>query len=77
MPHVIVKLASGRTEEQKTTLALRLTQAVREVMGSSEDDISVAVEDVLVADWVEKVYVPEIQGRPELIYKKPGYDPFK
>ncbi|MBZ5763033.1 tautomerase family protein [Rhizobium sp. VS19-DR104.2] len=77
MPHVIVKLASGRTEEQKTTLALRLTQAVREVMGSSEDDISAAVEDVLVADWVEKVYVPEIQGRPELIYKKPGYDPFK
>ena len=26
-------------------------------------------------DWTEQVYKPDILGRPDRIYKKPGYDP--
>lgn len=37
--------------------------------------ISVAIEDVAKEDWAEKVYKPDILGKPETLYKKPGYDP--
>ncbi len=29
----------------------------------------------LPEDWAEKVYEPDILGKPETIYKKPGYNP--
>jgi len=29
----------------------------------------------LPEDWAEKVYKPDILGKPETIYKKPGYNP--
>jgi 4-oxalocrotonate tautomerase len=76
MPHVVVKMYAGKTEEQKQALALEIQKALMTAIGSTEKSISVAIEDVDPADWVEKVYQPEIAGKPDLIYKKPGYDPF-
>ena len=26
-------------------------------------------------DWVEKVWKPDIEGKPDTLYKKPGYTP--
>jgi 4-oxalocrotonate tautomerase len=75
MPHVIVKMHAGRTEEQKTRLAQEVTRAVISALGASEDSVSVAVEDVKPADWLEAVYKPDILGKAGTIYKKPGYDP--
>lgn len=75
MPHVVVKLFSGRSEDMKQRLAGELTKAVMSAIGSSEDSISVSVIDVDPADWTEKVYKPEIVGKPETIYKQPGYNP--
>jgi 4-oxalocrotonate tautomerase len=75
MPHVIVKMQSGRTEEQKNALAEQLTQAVMSALGCGADPVSVAIEDVEKQDWVEAVYKPDILGKPATIYKKPGYDP--
>ncbi|WP_117193555.1 tautomerase family protein [Rhizobium terrae] len=77
MPHVIVKMIEGRSEEQKAALTVELTKAVMSSLGCTESSVSVAIEDVPREGWTDKVYVPEIQQRPELIYKKPGYDPFK
>jgi 4-oxalocrotonate tautomerase len=37
----------------------------------------VGIEDIEPADWSEKVYKPDILGKLETIYKKPGYDPFR
>jgi 4-oxalocrotonate tautomerase len=76
MPHVIVKLYAGRSEQQKVKLAEAITKAVMSSLDHSEDAVSVALEDVRPADWVEKVYKPDILGNAEQIYKKPGYDPF-
>jgi 4-oxalocrotonate tautomerase len=76
MPHVILKMAAGRTEMVKHALAENLTKAVIETLGLDESSVSVAIEDVAMADWTDKVYVPDIQGKPDMIYKKPGYDPF-
>lgn len=75
MPHVIVKLWPGKSEEQKNQLAERITQAVTDVLGYGEESVSVAMEEVEARDWVEKVYKPDIASKPDRLYKKPGYDP--
>jgi 4-oxalocrotonate tautomerase len=77
MPHVIVKMVAGRSEEQKRALAAEVTRALMSSLGSPEEAISVAIEDIAADDWTDQVYVPDIQGRTDFIYKKPGYDPFK
>lgn len=74
MPHVILKMVEGRSVEQKQALADALCKAVTSTLGCGEDLVSVAIEDFSNAQWMEKVYVPDIQQRSEAIYKAPGYD---
>ena len=73
MPHVIVKLWAGQSDQQKRRLADEVTKAVMKALAAPEDLISVAIEDVDPGDWTEKVYKPDIIGHPDQIYKKPGY----
>ena len=73
MPHVIVKLWPGKSEEQKARLAEEITRAVVEVLGYGEESVSVALEEVEATDWAEKVFKPDIVSKPDQIYKKPGY----
>jgi 4-oxalocrotonate tautomerase len=75
MPHVIVKLYSGRSEQQKANLAEQITKAVMAGAQCAEASVSVCIEDVEPDDWVEKVYRPDIIGRQDKLYKKPGYNP--
>jgi 4-oxalocrotonate tautomerase len=75
MPHVVVKLYSGRTEQQKAALANAITKAVVATLKHGEESISVGIEDVEPRDWTERVYRPDILGKPDTIYKKPGYNP--
>jgi len=77
MPHIVVKMHAGRSEEQKQALADELAKALMSSLGSAESSVSVAIEDIPKEDWTDKVYVPDIQLRPDIIYKKPGYNPFK
>jgi 4-oxalocrotonate tautomerase len=77
MPHVIVKMYAGRSEQQKKNLAAAITQAVMTTLSHGEDAVSVAIEDVAPENWVEKVYKPDVLGKPDTIYKTPGYDPLK
>jgi 4-oxalocrotonate tautomerase len=74
MPHVIVKLWPGKSEQQKTRLAERITQAVADVLGYGEESVSVAMEEVAARDWAERVYKPDILSKTDQLYKKPGYD---
>ena len=73
MPHVIVKLYSGRSEQQKSKLAEEVTKAVMAGANCGEDAVSVSIVDIEPADWAEKVYKPDIMGRWDQVYKKPGY----
>lgn len=75
MPHVILKMVEGRTQAQKQALAAALTQAVTASLGCGEDLVSVAIEDVRDADWMAKVYGPDIRDRSDTIYRMPGYGP--
>ena len=74
MPHVIVKLWPGESEQQKTRLAEAIANAVTEILHYGDESVSVALEEVKSGDWVEKVYKPDIESRPKQLYKKPGYD---
>ena len=75
MPHVIVKLYSGKSERQKHALAQAVTEAVMSALNYGEESVSVGIEDVVQKDWTEQVYKPDIIGKPDTIYKQPGYDP--
>jgi 4-oxalocrotonate tautomerase len=74
MPHVLVKLYSGRTEQQKSRLAEAVTKAVTTTLNCGDDAVSVSIEDVEPKDWTAKVYNPDILNNRN-IYKKPGYNP--
>ena len=75
MPHVIVKLRSGKSDKQKAKLAEEITKAVMTTLNYGEESVSVAMEEIEPKDWTEKVYKPDILGKAQTIYKKPGYAP--
>jgi 4-oxalocrotonate tautomerase len=75
MPHVIVKLWPGKSEQQKNRLAEEITKAVTSILNYGDESVSVAMEEVQVKDWTEKVYKAEIQDKWNMLYKKPGYEP--
>jgi 4-oxalocrotonate tautomerase len=72
MPHVIVKLFPGRSDTQKARLAAAITQAVMAEAKCSEDAVSVGIEDVAPEDWDRTVLKPEIEGKADTLFKKPG-----
>ena len=73
MPHVIVKLWPGKSEQQKIRLAEAIVKDVTKVLNYGEESVSVAIEEVSAQDWAEKVYKPDIINNPKKLYKKPGY----
>jgi 4-oxalocrotonate tautomerase len=73
MPHVIVKLWPGKSEQQKVRLAEEIVKDVMKVLNYGEESVSVAIEEVEPQDWAEKVYQPDIVNNSEKLYKKPGY----
>ena len=73
MPHVVVKLWPGKSEQQKQRLAERIARDVMEVLNYGDESVSVAFEEVESWDWKEQVYTPDIVGGADRLYKKPGY----
>lgn len=73
MPHLIVKLFPGKSEEQKKALTEKIVEATKETLAVEEKVISVAFEEVAQDDWNDKVTQPELIAKGELLYKKPGY----
>ena len=73
MPHVIVKLWPGKSEQQEVRLTEEIVKAVKNVLNCGEESVSVAIEEVKQRDWAEKVYKPDIVNNRDKLYKKPGY----
>jgi len=73
MPHVIVKLWPGKSEQQKVRLAEKIVEDVTTVLNYGEESVSVALEEVEPRHWAEKVYKPDIVRNSDRLYKKPGY----
>ena len=73
MPHIIVKLWPGKSEQQKTQLAEQITRSVMETLHYGPESVSVAFEEIAATDWASKVYHADIVGNEDKLYKKPGY----
>ena len=69
MPHVIVKLWPGKSEQQKRSLAEAITR-----LNYGDESVSVALQEVAAAEWAEKLYRPDIVDQAAPLYKKPGYE---
>ena len=74
MPHVIVKLWPGKSEQQKTRLAEAITKDVTEILHYGDESVSVVMEEVKSNEWIEKVYQPDIKKKWDKLHKTPGYD---
>jgi 4-oxalocrotonate tautomerase len=77
MPHVIVTMYRGSSEQQKARLAGAIVKDVMAIANVGEDAVSVTIEEVKPDDWAEKVYKPDIVNGPGKHYKKPGYNPLR
>ncbi len=75
MPHVIVKMYPGRSEEMKIDMADKVTKAIIESLSVDESTVSVAVEEIERENWNDAVYQPDIKQKEQMLYKKPGYTP--
>ncbi len=75
MPHVVVKMKEGRSEEQKQQLTELVTKAIMDGIGCKESSVSVAIVDIPSDDWTAAVYRTEIEPQMDTLYKKPGYKP--
>ncbi len=75
MPHVIIKLWPGKTEQQKNRLANIILNDMMEATGCSADAVSIAIEEISRENWFKEVYYPDIENKEDTIYKKPGYGP--
>jgi 4-oxalocrotonate tautomerase len=75
MPHVIVKLWPGKSEQQKQKLAEGVTKAVTASLGYGEESVSVSLEEIPPSEWTETVYKPDIINGRGKLYKRPGYEP--
>lgn len=73
MPHIIVKLWPGHSEQQKQQLADEITQDAMRILQTGKNSISVGLEEVAPGQWMADVYQPDILDKPDAIYQQPGY----
>ena len=73
MPHIIIKMLKGRTDEQKTMAAEKVAAALTDAIGCDPKHISVSVEDYTPQQW-QDVFRADVTESTH-IYKEPHYDP--
>jgi amino acid adenylation domain-containing protein len=76
LPHVNIKhFPVAFTDEQQARLVSAVTKAVTDAFGCDEEVVSIALEPVDKEVWNEKVYLPEIVQRRDILGKVPNYGP--
>ena len=75
MPHVIVKLWPGKSDDQKRRLSDAIVRDVTNVLNYGDESVSVGFEEVSPSDWAEKVVEPDIIVKWDSLTKEPGYGP--
>lgn len=72
MPHILVKLYPGRSEQMKMDFSRKLVECTSEVLNAPIGAISVSIEEVPPDRWEETVVKPEMLDKPETLYIKPA-----
>lgn len=75
VPHVIVKLWPGKSDDQKQRLSDAIVRDVTDIFDYGEESVSVAFEEVAPDEWSERVFHPDILGKWDSLAKEPGYGP--
>lgn len=73
MPHIILKMQPGRSEEVKKELTEKITKVLEDVANASNGSISIDIQEIKKESWNEEVYNPEIKAKMDKLYKKPNY----
>ena len=73
MPHIDVKMLSGRSNEEKVLLAEALLKAIQNTLSINEKWITVSIKDFNSKEWQE-VFSKEIATNKDL-FIQPKYDP--
>jgi len=73
MPHIVVRLWPGRSDEQKAQLTDAIVRDVTSILHASDESVSVAFEEVAPEEWTDQVFEPEIRDKWDTLTKKPGY----
>ncbi|MGI6167517.1 MAG: tautomerase family protein [Eubacteriales bacterium] len=68
MPHIVVKLISGPSEEQLKKAAEQIADVVEKTLGKPKKYTSVSVEEYSFDEW-PKVYEEDIKDKPNVILK--------
>ena len=75
MPHIIVKLWPGKSGAQKQRLSKAIVRDVTDILGGGDESVSVGIEEVPPQDWMDRVFVPDIEAKWDTLTKEPGYGP--
>ncbi|MFL6759377.1 tautomerase family protein [Sphingomonas sp.] len=75
MPHVIVKLWPGKSEDQKRRLSDAIVREVTSILDYGDESVSVGFEEINAQDWAAKVFNPDILDKWSMLSKEPGYGP--
>ncbi|MCL6359371.1 tautomerase PptA [Pectobacterium polaris] len=74
MPHIDVKhFPRNLSEEEKKAVAEDLAAVLKKHFGSSDESLSVALNEVQPERWKDDVYDPFIKPQLDTLSKKPGY----
>ena len=72
MPHIIVKMKQGRTEEQKSGLTNQIVNAVTKSLGVGPETVSIELIDVNPNEWKSSVFESDIAPKLGGLAKEPG-----
>ncbi len=73
MPHVIVKLWPGKSDDQKRRLSNAIVRDVTSLLNYGDESVSVAFEEVPSNEWTDRVVDQDILGKWDSLTKQPGY----
>jgi amino acid adenylation domain-containing protein len=74
MPHVNIKhFPVSLSPDQQSRLVSDVTEALTNAFGCDAGAVSIALEPVAEELWTEKVYIPEIVNRRDILGKAPTY----
>ncbi|CAM3417201.1 Tautomerase PptA [Rouxiella silvae] len=74
MPHVDLKfITRNLTEIQQNAISDDIIAVLKKHFGSSDDSVSIKLNEIPADDWKSAVYEPIIKPDLDVLIKKPGY----
>ncbi|AMW79614.1 hypothetical protein AMD27_12425 [Acinetobacter sp. TGL-Y2] len=74
MPHINIKyFEQPLTDDQLLKINEGISQVFLSIFECEAGAISIALEPIKATEWNQKVYIPEILNRANLLHKSPNY----